>query len=312
MKVIVAGGTGFLGGALCWTWAEEGDEVRVLTRSLPPGRAQHEPGTGKPGITRVGWDPSTGASAIAHEIDGADVVINLSGASVAGRRWNAARKQILRDSRIVPTRTIAGAIRDVPTPPRTFINGSAIGYYGTRGSEVLTEDSAPGDDFLARLCIDWEREVTEAARPDVRTVLLRTGIVIEKTGGALPQMMTPFRLFAGGRLGSGRQYMSWIHRHDWVEMVRWILDTPGVRGPVNATAPYPVTNAEFAHTLGHALHRPALIPTPVFALRLALGEFADSVLASERVIPQRAQSAGYHFRYPELQFAFRDILGSGL
>ena len=312
MKVIVAGGTGFLGGALCWTWAEEGDEVRVLTRSLPPGRAQHEPGTGKPGITRVGWDPSAGAAAIGPEIDGAEIVINLSGASVAARRWSPARKEMMRNSRLVPTRTIAAAIRDARTPPRTFINASAIGYYGDRGDDILTEDSAPGGDFLARLCIDWEREIDAAARPDVRTVWLRTGIVLERTGGALPPLMRVFRWFAGGRLGSGHQYMSWIHRHDWVEMVRWLVDTPDVRGPVNVTAPHPVTNAEFARALGRALRRPALIPTPALALRFALGEFAESVLASERVMPARALAGGYPFRYPEIQFAFRDLLGSGL
>lgn len=307
MKVTVAGGTGFLGTALGWTWAEEGHEIRVLTRSLQPGRAQHEPGTGKPGMTRVGWDPPAGPAAIACEIDGADVVVNLSGESVGGRRWNAARKQALRDSRIVPTRTIAAAIRDARTPPRVYINGSAIGYYGDRGADVLDEDSTAGDDFLARLCVDWEREVAEAARADVRTVLLRTGIVLENTGGAFPRMVRPFRFFAGGRLGSGRQYMSWIHRHDWVELVRWIVDTPAISGPVNATAPHPVTNANFARALGRALHRPALLPAPAFALRLALGEFADSILASERVIPQRALKAGYHFRYPEIDIAFRGI-----
>ena len=312
MRIVVAGGSGFLGGALCWTWAEEGHEVRVLTRSLPSGRAQHEPGTGKPGITRVGWIPVEGAGAISAEIEGSDAVINLVGESIAARRWNAARKQALRDSRIVATRTIAEAIRAARTPPRVYINGSAIGYYGDRGAELLNEDSTPGDDFLARLCIDWEREVTQATRADVRTVVLRTGIVIEKTGGAFPQLVRPFRFFVGGRLGSGRQYMSWIHRHDWVEMVRWIVDTPGICGPVNATAPHPVSNAEFAHALGRALRRPALLPAPAFALRIALGEFADSVLVSERVIPQRALKAGYDFRYPELEFAVRDILGSGL
>lgn len=312
MKVIVAGGTGFLGGALCWTWAEEGHEVRVLTRALPPGRAQHEPGTGKPGITRVGWDPSVGPAAIAGEIDGADVVINLAGESIGGARWTAARKQALRDSRIVPTRTIADAIRAAPTPPRTFISASGIGYYGDRGDETLTEDSAAGDDFLARLCVEWEREATSAARDGVRIVVLRSGLVFENSGGAFPRMIAPFRFFVGGPLGSGRQYIAWLHRHDWVEMVRWIVDTRGVAGPVNATAPHPIMNAEFARVVGRALHRPAFVPAPAFVLRLILGELADSVLGSQRAIPARATAAGYHFRYPELQFALRDILGSGL
>lgn len=307
MRIVIAGGTGFLGGALCWAWAEEGHELRVLTRSLAAGRAQHEPGTGMPGITRVGWDPSGGPAAITPEVEGADALINLCGESIGGARWNAARKALLRESRLVPTRTLAAAVRGAKTPPRVFISGSAIGYYGNRGVETLTEESAPGADFLAHLCVGWEQEASQAARDDVRRVMIRTGIVIDKSGGALSEMARPFRFFAGGRLGSGQQYMSWIHRRDWVEMVRWIVDTPGVRGPVNATAPNPVTNGEFAHALGRALHRPAIVPTPAFALRLALGEFAGSVLASERVVPTRACAGGYHFRYPEIDIAMRGI-----
>lgn len=307
MRIVVAGGTGFLGGALCWTWAEEGHELRVLTRSLPPGRTQHEPGTGMPGITRVGWDPSGDAGAIAPEVEGADALINLCGESIGGARWNAARKALLRDSRLVPTRALAAAVLRANTPPRVFISSSAVGYYGNRGVESLTEESPPGADFLAHLCVEWEREAGQAARGDVRSVVIRTGIVIDKAGGALADMARPFRFFAGGRLGSGQQFMSWIHRRDWVEMVRWIVDTPGLQGPVNATAPNPVTNTEFAHALGRALHRPAIVPAPAFALRLALGEFADSVLASERVMPKRARAAGYHFRYPEIDIAMRGI-----
>ncbi|MGH9411420.1 MAG: TIGR01777 family oxidoreductase [Vicinamibacterales bacterium] len=307
MKIVVAGGTGFLGAPLCWTWAEESHEVRVLTRSLPPGRAQHEPGTGKPGITRVGWDPAAAVASIASEVEGADAVVNLSGESIAGRRWNAARKRALGDSRIASTRALAAAIRGASTAPRVFISASAIGYYGDRGSEPLTEGSAPGDDFLARLCVDWEQEALTGARADVRTVLVRTGIVLERDGGALKPLVRAFRMGAGGRFGSGRQYMSWIHRRDWVEMVRWIVETSAVAGPVNATAPVPVTNAEFTRALGRALRRPALLPAPAFALRLALGEFADSVLASQRVLPSCAKAAGYHFRYPEIDIALRGI-----
>ena len=309
MKVVIAGGSGFLGSPLAWAWAEEGHDVRLLTRGLAAGQAQHESGTGKPGITRVGWEPDGRAGQLARELDGAVAVINLAGASIAGARWNAARKQLLRDSRILATTSLAAAFNQAAEPPPTFVSASGIGYYGDRGSELLTEESTPGGDFLAHLCVEWEGEAQRAARPGVRVVLLRTGIVLEKSGGALPQMMRPFKFFAGGPLAGGKQYMSWVHRHDWVEMVRWIVDTPAVTGPVNVTAPHPVTNAEFSRALGRAIHRPALAPAPRIALKIALGEMADALLASQRALPKRAQTAGYHFRYPEIDIAFRGIFG---
>ena len=203
MKLVIAGGTGFLGNALAWAWAEEGHDVRVLTRALPPGQARHESGTGKPGITRVGWVPDGQAGPVAADIDGAAAVINLAGESIAGRRWTEARKRALRDSRIDPTRSLAAGIASAHVPPPVFVSASAVGYYGDRGSEALSEDAAPGSDFLAQLCTEWEAEAGKAARPGVRLVLLRTGIVLEKSGGALPAMARPFRLFAGGPLGSG-------------------------------------------------------------------------------------------------------------
>jgi uncharacterized protein (TIGR01777 family) len=309
MKVVISGGTGFLGNPLAWTWAEEGHDVRILTRSLAAGQAQHESGTGKPGITRVGWAPDGTPGALARELDEASLVVNLAGESIAEGRWTAARKQALRDTRLNATRSIVNAFAETPHPPATFISGSAVGYYGDRGSEALTEDSVPGADFLAQLCVDWEAEAMRAAGKMRRIVLIRTGLVLEKTGGVLGKMILPFRLFAGGPLGSGRQYMPWIHRHDWVEMVRWIADTPSLCGPVNATAPHPVTNSEFAHALGRALHRPSFVPAPRFAMTMVLGEMADAVLAGQRAIPARAQAEGYHFRYPEIDIAFRGIFG---
>jgi len=309
MRVVIAGGGGFLGSPLAWAWAEEGHDVRVLTRGLVPGQAQHEPGTGKPGITRVGWDPDGRAGQLAREFEGATAVINLAGTSIAGARWTAARKQALRDSRVLATQSLVAALDGAASAPPAFISASGVGYYGERGSEVLTEASAAGDDFLAHLCVEWEAEARRAERAGVRVVLLRTGLVLEKGGGALPQMMRPFRFFAGGPLAGGRQYMSWVHRHDWSEMVRWLVETPEVAGPVNVTAPHPVTNREFSRALGRALHRPSLAPAPRFALKIALGEMATAVLASQRAIPKRAQSAGYHFRYPEIDIAFRGIFG---
>ncbi len=309
MKVVIAGGTGFLGNALAWAWAEESHDVRVLTRSLPPGQAQHESGTGKPGITRIGWNPDGRAGDLAKELDGASAVVNLAGESIAGRRWSAARKQALRDSRILATRSLAAAVAQSPHPPAAFLSGSAVGYYGDRGSEPLTEESSPGDDFLAHLCVEWEAEARRAAGPAVRVVLLRTGLVLEKSGGVLPQMMRPFRFFAGGPIGSGRQFMPWVHRLDWIEMVRWIVDTPAIAGPVNVTAPHPVTNAELSRALGRALHRPAILPAPGFALKIVLGEMADAALTGQRALPAVPLAHGYHFRYPEIDIAFRGIFG---
>jgi uncharacterized protein (TIGR01777 family) len=309
MKAVIAGGSGFLGTALAWAWAEEGHDVRILTRGIPAGQAQHEPGTGKPGITRVGWRPDGTGATVGQELERADALINLAGESIGDGRWTPARKQALRDSRIRTTRSLADALAATHEPPHTFINASAVGYYGEHGGETLSEDAAPGDDFLSRLCVDWESEALRAVRPGIRVVPLRTGIVLEKSGGALAKMVTPFRCFVGGPLGSGRQYMSWIHRLDWIEVVRFIVETKTIDGPVNATAPNPVTNAYFSHALGHALHRPALMHAPGFALRMVLGEFAESVLTGQRAIPSRAMALGYHFRYPEIEIAFRGIFG---
>jgi uncharacterized protein (TIGR01777 family) len=309
MKLVVAGGTGVLGSALCWAWAEDGHEIRVLTRRLPAGQAQHDSGTGKPGITRVGWSAGDGSAAVARELESADALINLAGESIAGARWSAARKQALRDSRVSATRSLVDALAQARTPPRVFISASGAGYYGDRGAETLSEDAAPGDDFLARLCVEWEAEAQRAEQRGIRVVRVRTGLVLEKSGGALPAMMRPFRFFAGGPMGSGRQYVPWIHRLDWVEMIRWIVTTPAIAGAVNATAPHPVTSAQFAHALGRALHRPALLAVPRFALKLALGEMADSLLASQRAIPAAALAHGCHFRYPEIDIAFRGIFG---
>ncbi len=323
MRIVIAGGTGFLGSPLAEVYAEEGHDVRVLTRGLAPGDSRHDPGTGVPGVTRVGWSPSpqgssgapgqqtpqsgSGAGFLADLVSGADAVINLAGESIADGRWTPQRKALLRDSRILATKSLVAAITAATAPPRVFVSGSAVGYYGPCGDEPLTEDSRPGDDFLANLCADWETEARRATGSGTRLALLRTGIVLERSGGALAKMITPFRLFAGGPIGSGRQYMSWIHRLDWLEMVRWIVDTPQVAGPVNATAPHPVTNRHFSRALGRALHRPALVPAPGFALRIVLGEMAESLVTGQRVLPERAKSLGFHFRYPEIEQAFRGI-----
>ncbi len=307
MRIVIAGGTGFLGSPLAEVYAEEGHDVRVLTRSLQDGDSRHDPGTGVPGVTRIGWRPDAPGGPWVSALDGSDALINLAGESIGDRRWTPQRKASLRDSRIAPTRALVAALSRAGSPPRVFISGSAVGYYGPSGDEIRTEDAPAGDDFLARLCEDWEAEARRA-EPLCRTVRLRTGLVLERSGGALARMLPPFRFFAGGKMGSGRQYMSWIHRIDWIEMVRWVVETPAVEGAVNATAPEPVRNREFARALGRALHRPSLVPAPALALKILLGEMAGPLtLEGQRAIPARARALGFHFRYPDIHQAFRGI-----
>lgn len=304
MHLVIAGGTGLLGRALARAAAAAGHRTTILSR-----RPRH------PG--EVPWPAAEGDRAWWSAVDGCDVVVNLAGAPIAGRRWTAAWKEEIRRSRIESTRAIAAAISGVKRPPAVLLNASAIGIYGPRGDEVVTEETPPGRDFLAEVCQQWERAALEATapRPDcppgTRVVLLRTGLVLDRHGGVLPRLALPFRFCAGGPLGSGRQYMSWIHRDDWTALVMWAMLTPTLAGPINLTAPVPVRNTEFARTLGHVLRRPSLVRTPAFALRLALGEMADAlILPGQRVLPARAQALGFTFRFPELEPALQDIYRS--
>jgi uncharacterized protein (TIGR01777 family) len=236
--------------------------------------------------------------------------VNLAGESIAAKRWTAAQKQKILDTRVQATRSLVSAIRGATAPPPVLISGSAVGYYGPLGDEVVTEDTPPGSDFLARVCVTWEEEARRAATARTRVVCVRTGIVLEKDGGALPQMLPPFRFGVGGPVGSGRQYWPWIHRQDWIDLVRWAVQTPDVSGAVNATAPRPVTNADFARALGRAMHRPAFLPAPTFALRLMLGEMADALLLSgQRVVPRRAERDGFTFTYARVDDALQAIFG---
>ena len=269
MKIVLAGGTGFLGSPLCEAWAEDGHDVRVLTRSLPEGQSQHDSGTGVPGITRVGWRPDGTAGALATAVESADAVINLAGESIGTGRWTASRLRALRDSRVLATRSLAAALPPRPRRHALFVSGSAIGYYGDTRDAAVTEHVARGIRISSRdLCVEWEAEAQRVARPDVRVVTAaHRASCSSDPADRCRSMVRPFRFFVGGRLGSGRQYFSWIHRLDWIEMVRWIVETPTLSGPINATAPDPVTNAQFTRALGRALHRPALLPAP--ALRPA-------------------------------------------
>jgi uncharacterized protein len=309
MRIVVAGGTGFLGSPLAETYAEDGHDVRLLTRTLAPGESRHESGTGVPGITHVGWKPDGTNGPWASAIDGADVVVNLAGASIGDKRWTPQRKAELRDSRILATRSLVEAIARAQTAPSVFVSASGVDYYDSTSSAPKTEESPAGGNFLAQLCEDWEREARKAEARGIRVVLIRTGLVLERSGGVLPRLALPFKLFAGGHVAGGRQFISWIHRLDWIEMIRWIVQTPAAAGPLNVTAPHPVTSRQFAKALGSALRRPALLPAPALALKIVLGESADYIIAGQRVVPARALALGYHFRYPEIDIAFRGIYG---
>jgi hypothetical protein len=308
MKVVIAGGSGFLGRPLAEIYAEEGHQVTNLTRRLAPAASEYEAGTGLPGITHVGWTPNGSTGPWAAAIDGADLVVNLAGESIAGRRWSPEHKQKIRDSRVLATRSLVAAIRAASRPPATLISGSAVGYYGPRGDEPVTERDAPGNDFLAETSVAWEHEAHGAEDRGTRVAVVRTGVVIERGGGALPRMVTPVKLFVGGPLGSGRQYISWIHRADWLEIVRWLAKTPQAQGPFNATAPEPVANKTFMKALARAVKRPSWIPAPAFGLRLMLGEMADPlVLTGQRAVPSRALEHGFRFHLPKIDQAMRAI-----
>jgi uncharacterized protein (TIGR01777 family) len=295
VRIVVAGGSGFLGRSLVHAWRHDGHQVKVLTRR--PAAADD-----------VQWDPVSTGGAWADTLEHTDAVVNLAGEGIADESWTAARKAAILASRVTSTRTLAEAIRACAHPPRTFISASGVGVYGTPGDAPLSEESPPGSDFLATVCESWERQ-TGAAVGVARIVLLRTGVVLARDGGALPRMALPFRLFVGGRLGSGRQYVSWVHLTDWVEMVRWALTSSQVSGPLNVTSPAPVTNAEFTTALAAAMHRPAFFAVPEFVLRGMLGrEMANALLLEgQRALPVKAQTLGFTFRYPTVDAALTAI-----
>ena len=295
MRIVVVGGTGCLGAPLVARLEALGHLVTVLTRQ--PRRPRE-----------VLWHAADPPARVAQVLDDADALVNLAGAPIA-QRWTTSHKAALWDSRVTLTGRLVEAMRSARRAPRLLISGSAVGIYGSRGAEPLTEESASGSGFLASLGAAWEREALAAA-PDARIVLLRTGIVLDRTGGALPQMARPIRWFVGGPIGSGRQYLSWIHRDDWVSMVIWALTNEAVTGALNLTAPTPATNLDFTRALGAVLRRPTLLPAPGFALRAVLGEMADMILTGQRVLPAKASRLGFTFQYPDLEVALRVALAS--
>ncbi len=303
MQLVITGGTGFIGQALCDRLLKLRHAVTVLTRD--PARARR---TLPAAAAALAWTSASGASpGLLEVLEQADAVINLAGEPVAAGRWTASRKAAIRESRIGTTAALVSAMSRATHKPAVFVSASAIGYYGPRDDEVLTEEAGSGTGFLAELCRDWETAASTAQPLGIRVVLPRIGIVLGP-GGALARMLPAFRLGLGGPIGRGTQWMSWIHRTDLIELVLAFLSRD-IRGPVNAAAPHPVTNADFSRALGRALRRPAVLRVPAWALKAALGQMADELLLTgQRVLPQRAQAMGFRFRYPLLDEALHDLL----
>lgn len=297
MNILVTGASGLIGRALTSFLTAKEHRVIRLVRNQP-----------QPGAAEIYWDPSSGVPDLAA-LEGVEAVVHLAGENIA-ERWTPEKKDKIRRSRVDGTRALSAALAALSRPPAVMISASAIGYYGDRGAEPLGEDSPPGVGFLADVCRAWEAATTAASQKGIRVVHLRLGIVLSAQDGALAKMLLPFKLGMGGTLGSGNQYMSWIVLDDVIGVIAHALSTTSVQGPVNVTAPAPVTNREFTATLGRVLHRPTLLPTPAFALRLALGEMADGLLLSgARVEPRRLLASHYQFRYPELEGGLRHLLG---
>ena len=292
MTALITGGTGLLGSALLPNVPD------AVVASRDPARASRKLGRGR----AVRWDPEAEPVPL-EALRGVAAVFNLAGESVAEGRWTEAKKRRIRDSRVVGTRNLVAGLRALDRKPTVLVSASAVGYYGDRGDDELDETSPAGRGFLAEVCTAWEREALAAEELGIRVVCVRIGIVLAPEGGALARMLTPFKLGAGGRLGSGKQWVSWVHIDDVVGMLVHASRSAGVRGAMNAVSPHPVTNADFTRQLGHAVHRPAVLPIPKTALRIAFGELGETLVASQRVLPRVAERTGYAFKYANLDGA---------
>jgi len=301
LRATVTGATGMVGVRVVAALRGRGAHVTVLTRD--PARARSRLG----GVEALAWEPAH-EPAPAEALDGRDCVINLAGEPI-GQRWSAAARRAIRDSRVTGTRNLLAGMRAAAAAPRTLVSSSAVGYYGRRGEEPLDEDAPPGRGFLAEVCAEWEAQALRATELGARVVTVRTGVVLDRAGGALARMLPPFRLGLGGPVAGGRQYISWIHLDDLVALMLAGLDHEEWRGPINATAPQPVTNREFSRALGHVLGRPAVLPVPGLALRLLYGEMAEIVTTGARVVPAKPLVLGYEFVHPDLDAALRSALG---
>jgi uncharacterized protein (TIGR01777 family) len=306
MRIFVTGGTGLIGTDLVHRLLQRGDQVVLLTR-----RREHARDLWGERCQIVSGDPVQ-PEPWEDQVANCDGVVHLAGEGIFNRRWNADFKELMRVSRVQSATNVVSALAKAPRradgAPKVLASASAIGYYGPRGDEELTESSPPGDDFMATLCIAWENAAKGAQQHGVRVVTMRTGIVLAKERSALQKMMTPFKMFVGGKVGSGRQYMSWVHIDDIVGLYLFALDQANLSGPINGTAPEPVTNKQFSKVLGRVLGRPSFMPTPVLGLRVMLGEVADVVTKGQRVMPQVALAAGYRFKFTEVETALRNVL----
>jgi uncharacterized protein len=306
MRVTVTGATGLIGPHVIGALQRRGAQVSVLTRDAERARER----LGEAGLEPVeafDWD-LMGEPAPAQALEGRDAVVHLAGENVA-QRWSASAKRAIRESRVTGTRNLLAGLRAAEHAPGTLVSSSAIGYYGARGEEPLDEDAPPGGDFLAEVCVEWEREATKASELGMRVALVRTGVVLDKNGGALEKMLPPFRLGVGGPVAGGRQFISWVHRDDVVGMIVAALEDERWSGPLNATAPEPLSNRDFSRALGRALKRPALLPVPAIALQLLYGEMAEIVTEGARVVPAKPLVLGYEFLHPQLDEALSAALG---
>jgi uncharacterized protein len=299
MKILVSGSHGLVGKALTKSLTTDGHEIVRLVR-----------GEVSVGSAEVEWHPNQGRIDAQH-LEGVDVVVHLAGESIASGRWTDEKKRAIRDSRVKGTSLLSESLARLSRPPALFLSASAIGYYGDRGDELLTEKSAPGKDFLSNVCIEWENATRPAVEKGIRTVCTRFGIILDVNGGALEKMLTPFRMGIGGKVGDGKQWMSWIALDDVVNGLKFLIADTSTRGPVNFVSPKPVTNAEFTRTLGRVLSRPTFFPVPAFGARLAFGEMADALLlASQKVEPVVLKDKGFQFSWPTLEPALRHILAT--
>lgn len=306
MRIMITGGSGLIGRELTGNLTQNGHEVIILSRT--PARVSGLP----QGARAVAWDGKT-TQGWGGLIEETDAIVNLVGENLAGEgffpsRWTEKRKRTLKESRILPGQAILEAIEAARHKPEVLVQSSAVGYYGPRGDEKLTEDNAPGDDFLARYCQEWESTTAGVEEMGVRRVVIRSGVVLSTKGGALPRILLPFKLYAGAHFGNGRQYMSWIHPADEIGAIRFLIENKEAQGVFNLTAPNPQTNAGLSRTIGKVMKRPYFLFVPGFALRLAFGEVTTVVLDGQRVLPKRLLDIGYEFQYPELEAALRDIL----
>ena len=299
MNLVITGASGFIGSHLVEHLSKQFHTVKLLSRN-PPLRQN------APKKEWLAWKPGV-SGPWEQAIDGADGIINLAGEPIAGKRWSEAQKQELRASRINATKSLASAIAKANAKPRFLISSSAVGYYGPHGDEILTEESSPGNDFLSRLCVEWEDEARKAETYGVRVALVRTGIVLGKGKGALAKMVPPFKIFMGGPLGSGKQWMPWIHIDDHIGLLSFLMEKDNASGAFNGTAPDPVTMEEFSKALGEALNRPSWAGVPASVLSMLLGEMADMLLTGQRALPQAALKLGYHFKYPKVREALESL-----